>query len=161
MKEEFTFHGQREGEVVKIVVKNHPFILFVPGLKSIFFLLLGISTMLMISNEATGLVLVVCIAVAMGIFARAYYDFSQSVLIITDQRLINVGQEGFWKRDITETSLDKIQDVSSHTNGMSRVMLKYGDLIIRTAGATQGGEIKVKSIPNPYEVQQRIAKLNG
>lgn len=161
MKEEFTFHGQREGETVKMVVKNHPFILFFPGLKAILFLLLGISTIIFISNEATGLVLLVCVIVAMGIFSRAYYDFSQSVLIVTNQRLISVGQEGFWRRNITETNLDKIQDIASQTNGLFRVMLKYGDLIVRTAGVTQGGEIIVKNIPDPYEVQQRIAKLNG
>lgn len=160
MHEEFTFNGQRENEIVKLVVKNHPFVLFWPGLKSIFFLALGIASMVMLSNEATGLVLIICIAIAMGIFARSFYDYSQSVFIVTTQRLINVSQDGFWKREITETALDKIQDVSSRTNGMTRVMFKYGDLMVRTAGATQGGEIIVKNIPNPYEVQQKIAKLH-
>lgn len=46
MSKEFSFHGQRAGEEVTSVVKNHPIILFFPGLKTIIVLLLGISAML-------------------------------------------------------------------------------------------------------------------
>lgn len=159
MHDKFSFNGQRENEEVSYIVRNHPFVLFFPGLKTILFLVLGIATVMFISNQASGLVLVVCLAISLGIFARAYYDFSQSVLIITNQRLISVSQKGFWKRKITETELNKIQDVASNTDGFFRIMLKYGDLVVRTAGATQGGEIIVKDIGNPYEVQQKIAKL--
>jgi hypothetical protein len=40
-------------------------------------------------------------------------------------------------------------------------MLKYGDLIIRTAGAREGGDIVVENISNPYLVQQKIAAVIG
>lgn len=159
MNKEFTFNGQRPSEKVLLVVKNHPFVLFFPGLKTILALLIGISAIIFWSSEYAGLVLLVCVLVAFAIFFRAFYDYSQSVFVVTNQRIINVDQYGFWKRKITETELDKIQDASSETSGILRTMIKFGDLIIRTAGVSQGSEIVVKNIANPYEVQQEIAKI--
>lgn len=159
MNSNFTFNGQRDGEKVVFIVKNHPFVLFFPGLKAILALLIGIAAMLFWSSGYSGLILLVCVLVAFSIFFRAFYDYSQSVFVITNQRIINVDQNGFWKRKITETDLDKIQDASSETSGILRTMIKFGDLIIRTAGVSQGSEIVVKNIANPYEVQQEIAKI--
>lgn len=159
MSKEFSFHGQRAGEKVTSVIKNHPIILFLPGLKTILVLLLGISAMLFWSSSYSGLFLLICTVISFAIFFRAFYDYNQSMLVITNQRVINVGQNGFWKRKITETDFEKIQDVASETSGIWRTMFKYGNLIIRTAGASQGTEIVVENIANPYEVQQEIAKI--
>ena len=159
MSKEFSFHGQRAGEKVTSVIKNHPIILFLPGLKTILVLLLGISAMLFWSSSYSGLFLLICTVISFAIFFRAFYDYTQSMLVITNQRVINVGQNGFWKRKITETDFEKIQDVASETSGIWRTMFKYGNLIIRTAGASQGTEIVVENIANPYEVQQEIAKI--
>lgn len=141
------------------VVKNHPFILFWPGLKAVFFILLGVATLIYIPGQLSGIVLVICAIIALGIMARVIYDYSQSMLLITSQRVLYVDQKGFFARKITETDLNKIQDVSSQTKGLFKVMLKFGDLVIRTAGASKGEEIVVKNIPNPYEYQQIIAKI--
>ena len=141
------------------MIKNHPIILFLPGLKTILVLLLGISAMLFWSSSYSGLFLLICTVISFAIFFRAFYDYNQSMLVITNQRVINVGQNGFWKRKITETDFEKIQDVASETSGIWRTMFKYGNLIIRTAGASQGTEIVVENIANPYEVQQEIAKI--
>lgn len=159
MSKEFSFNGQRHGERVALVVKNHPIILFWPGLKTIIILILGISVMLFWSSGYSGMLLLICALVAFAIFFRAFYDYSQSVFVLTNQRIINVRQRGFWRRKITETDLEKIQDVASETSGIWRTMFKFGDLIIRTAGVSQGSEIMVKNIANPYEVQQEIAKI--
>jgi len=159
---EFSFNGQRKDEKVMEVVKNHPFVLFWPGLQTVIAWAIGAAIMIFFTeSQIAGVLLLVAIVIGIGMFGRAYYNFSQSVLLITNQRLLNVHQEGFWKRKITETELDKIQDVSSETKGLFKIMLKFGDLVVRTAGATAGTEILVNNIPNPYEVQQRIAKMRS
>lgn len=88
--------------------------------------------------------------------SRSFYNFFQSVFIVTDQRLIYVNQLGFLTRKITETEIDKIQDVSSHIFGLMKMIFHFGNLIVRTAGASKGEEIVVKNIPDPYEVQKQI-----
>jgi len=157
---EFSFNGQRENEKVVEVVKNHSFVLFWPGLQAVFACAIGAGIMIFFSgSQISGVLLLIFIVIGIGIIGRAYYNYAQSVLIATNQRLLYVHQDGFWKRTITETDLNKIQDVSSETKGFLKSMLKFGNLIIRTAGATAGTEIIVNDIPNPYEVQQRIAKM--
>jgi len=155
----FQFHGQRENEEVVSAIKNHPFVLLWPGLKSLFFLALGIASFLIIGNQIGGVVLVLMIIVAFGIIFRATYCYIQSVFVLTNQRIINVTQDGMLKRGITETEISKIQDVSSKTAGFFKMLFKFGDLIVRTAGAGIGGEIKVRNIAHPYEVQQKIASM--
>lgn len=158
-EDDFTFNGQRKGEKVLRVVRNHPIILTLPIIKTLFFLALGILTLIQWPGEYSGLVLIVCVLAACGVFSRSYYDYSQSVFLITNDRVINVDQEGFWARKITETDLDKIQSATSQTSGIWRVMFKFGNLIIHTAGTSREEEIVVKNIPNPYEVQQSIGKI--
>lgn len=157
MEKDFTFNGQRPGERVVAVVRNHPFVLFWPGIKTILYWTVAIAVVLTWSNEYAGLTAFIFFIVGIGLFSRAYFTTSQSVLLLTSQRVVSIAQTGFWIRRITETELKNIQDVSSETTGMFRTMLKFGNLIIRTSGAAQGSEIVIKNIPNPYEVQQLIA----
>jgi uncharacterized membrane protein YdbT with pleckstrin-like domain len=155
-KAEFSFNGQRAGEKVLHIVKNHPFVLFWPGLKAVFFLAAAVADFLLWSNQFSGPLALILTVVAFGMFFRSYYDYSQSTFVITNLRVIYVDQNGFWKRKIIEAERSRIQDISSNTAGIFRTMLKFGDLIIRTAGTSEGSEIVVKNIPNPYNIQQKI-----
>lgn len=156
---EFTFDGQRADESVEEVVKNHPFILFWPGFKSVVLLAIPVAV-LMFFGATTFFTLAtfVVVLVVFSIFGRAWYEFSASVFIITNQRIMYLDQVGFLKRRIIETNLDKIQDVASKTDGMIRTSLDFGDIVIRTAGASAGSEIVIKNIAHPYQVQQAISK---
>ncbi len=156
---EFTFDGQRADESVEEVVKNHPYILLIPGLKSV--VALAIPIAVLIFAGATTLFTITFFAallIVFAIFGKAYYEYATSVLIITNQRIIYLDQSGFLRRKIIETNLDKVQNVTSDTSGMVKTSLDFGDLIIRTAGANAGGEIVIKNIPQPYQVQQAISK---
>lgn len=154
---EYSFNGQREGEKVKLLRRNHPFILVWPSIQALFFFALGILSFIQLGARPTsGLVLVICVLIGMSLASRSFYNFFQSVFIVTDQRLIYVDQLGFLTRKITETEIEKVQDVSSQISGLSRMIFHYGNLVIRTAGASKGDEIIVKNIPDPYEIQKQI-----
>lgn len=156
---EFTFDGQRADESVEEVVKNHPYILFMPGLKSIFVLAIPIAVLIFLGASTTfTFVAFLSVLVAFFIFGKSYYEYSASSLIITNFRVLYLDQKGFFCRKIIETNLEKIQDVSSNTKGMLKTTLDFGDLVIRTAGAGAGSEIVVKNIPSPYQIQQTISK---
>jgi uncharacterized membrane protein YdbT with pleckstrin-like domain len=123
---------------------------------------MGVAAFLWLSEdlgEYAGMIALVCVIVAFGIFFEKYYNYAQGMLIITSQRVLNVEQKGFFKRRIIETDVNKIQDVSSNVSGVMRIFLKFGDLVIRTAGGSQGSEIIIKNIPHPYDVQQIIANI--
>ncbi len=159
MSKEFSFNGQRPDETVEEIIKNHPFVLFWPGIKAILLLAIPAATLIFFgASLGFTLTTLVCVPLALGVFSRAYYVYSASVLLITSERVLYMAQTNFFKKKIIETNLDKIQDVSSDMSGMIKTALGFGDLIIRTAGASKGSEIIIENIPNPYQAQQDITK---
>jgi len=159
MSKEFTFNGQRPDEAVEEIIKNHPFVLFLPGLKAILLLAIPTATLIFFGASLVfTLTTLICVPLALGVFSRAYYIYSVSVLLITNQRVLHLDQRNFFKKRIVETNLDKIQDVSSDMEGPIKTALGFGNLEIRTAGASSGTEIIIKNIPNPYQAQQEITK---
>lgn len=156
---EFTFDGQRAGESVEEAIKSHPIVLLWPGLKVVFLLAIPVAVLIFWgASTLFAITAFLALLVSFAIFGRAYYEYAASVLIITSQRVLYLDQTGFFRRKITETNLDKIQDVTSKTDGMMRTSLDYGDVTVRTAGANAGSEIIVKNIAHPYQVQQAISK---
>ncbi len=156
---DFTFHGQRKGEVVEMIVRNHPFILLWPGLKCVFAISGGVALIIFWPTINGTLFGLICFLVAILFVARRIYNYTQSVFVVTNHRIINVEQHGYLHRKILETELHQIQDISSQSDGISRLIFKYGNLMIRTAGVSTGSEIVVKDIPNPYDVQQKITAI--
>ena len=155
----YTFNGQRPEEGVEEIVKNHPLVLFWPLIKVVVLVAIPIAVLIFWgASTAFSITAFVCVILAIAVFSKAFYVFTSSMLIVTTQRIIYLDQQNFFKRKIIETNLDKIQDVTSDTQGMIKTMFDFGDVIIRTAGASAGSEIIVKNIASPYDVQQAITK---
>lgn len=155
----FIFNGQRPNESVEQVVKNHWYVLLWPTVKTVVALVIPIIAFIYLgANIYFSIITAICVIFAFATFSTAYYLYASSVFIITSERIIYLYQKTVLKRKVIETNLEKIQDVTSDTEGLMKNALDFGDLIIRTAGAGQGGEIVVKNIPSPYTIQQEITK---
>lgn len=77
-----------------------------------------------------------------------------NVAVITNQHIIDIEQKSLWHREISTLNLDKIQDISSRTDGFVASLLAYGDLEIQTAGSITN--FIVKGVQQPDLVRQRI-----
>ena len=88
---------------------------------------------------------------------KVYYEYSNNVFIITSLRIIDIDQEGFFSRTVSETNYEKIQDVSLRYKGISQTLFKFGDIIIQTAG--QVANIELQDVKYPERVQQTIIEL--
>lgn len=162
MSLDYTFKGQRTDETVEEVVKNHPFVLFWPGVKAIILLAIPVGVFFFSgASSYFALATVVFVLAAFAVFSKPYYEFAASVLILTNQRIMYLKQLGFFGRKIIETELRNIVDISSDTSGPIRMSLGFGDLIIRTAGASTGTEIIVRNISDPFDIQQEVTKRIG
>ncbi len=159
MKQEHSFNGQRPGEKVLEVIMSHPYVLYPPALRSAVVIALAIGSMMFLPSW--NIVAMIIITVAVIYLFRAIYCYKETILIITDERLFIVQQRGFFRRKITEIDLYKILDMTSETKGFARTLLKYGDLVVRTAGSRDEGGLIIPNIPDPYSVEQRIANLEG
>lgn len=85
-----------------------------------------------------------------------YYD----IYIITEDEIVDVGQEGFFGRKIAQLSLLRVQDVTSNIKGFLPTLLGYGDVLVETAGE-QSQNFLLKAVPNPQEVSSKIMELHN
>ena len=90
-------------------------------------------------------------------FFFSFIDYYLDVWIITNERIIDVQQKGFFSRVIAEQRLYRIQDVASEVHGFFPTVLKYGEVHIQTAGARQ--RFLFHQIPHPENIRNTIIKL--
>lgn len=99
---------------------------------------------------AGGLVFVV----GLVIFVRTLFLWYHNVFVVTTDRIIDIEQRGFFERVVSQSSFEKVQDVSLHTHGAWQTIFRYGDVNIKTAWGSVG--LCVPAIFRPAKVQQLI-----
>lgn len=96
----------------------------------------------------------------MLIWYSLFYSLTMYTLdtwIVTNMRIINSVQHGFFNRSISELSLDKIQDVSISVDGAIATMLNFGNIKVQTAGSER--HFIFEDTPRPQEVKDTIMQL--
>lgn len=78
------------------------------------------------------------------------------VVIVTNLHIFDIEQIGLWNREISTLSLEKIQDISSRTEGLIANLLDYGQLEIQTAGSISN--FIVKNIQRPDLLREKITE---
>lgn len=80
-----------------------------------------------------------------------------NVYILTDERLIDINFPTLLYRSISQTKIDKIQNVSVKTSGYVRSLFNFGDVQVQSAEAIP--QIVFEAVPNPEWVSQIINDL--
>jgi len=165
---EIRFPGQHDDEQVVLFLRRHWFIFFVHILSVIgaaagmitlylFFTLLSKDFAkseyfgLLLFFESLGTLFI------WNLFFILWLDFYLDAWIVTNERIINIDQKGFFNREISELKLTKIQDVTSEIVGVIPTILGYGDIYVQTAAEVE--RFKFSQIPNPNEVKNIIVQL--
>ena len=104
--------------------------------------------------------------VAIAYYALLLYAVMYSITmylldiwIVTDHRVIDSEQHGFFRRTTAEINLAKIQDISVSITGVIPTFLDFGDLEIQSAGASE--KFFFKQIPNPNSVRDSIMEAHN
>ena len=90
-------------------------------------------------------------------FFFSFIDYYLDVWIVTNERIIDIQQHGFFSRVIAEHKLFRVQDVTSEVHGLFPTMLGYGNVFVQTAGAQQ--RFVFREVPNPNDVRNLVIKL--
>lgn len=105
------------------------------------------------------------------LFASAYYlfiwlfffyhwiDYYLDIWVVTDQRIVNVAQNGLFSRTISELNIVQVQDVTSSVKGSAATFLNYGDVFIQTAA--EKPRFVFEQVPNPRQVAIEIVQLHN
>ncbi len=91
-------------------------------------------------------------------FFHNWVDYYLDIWIVTNERLLNIEQEGLFSRVISETNISKVQDVTSEVRGKLQTFLDFGNVHIQSAGEQK--RFVFEEVPHPREVAQEIIRLH-
>jgi uncharacterized membrane protein YdbT with pleckstrin-like domain len=105
------------------------------------------------SNMLLFAAMVFSIALIFFILFIATYVYRQSKLIVTDQNLIQILQNGLFSRKISRLSVSNVEDVSADQHGILQTLFIYGTLTVETAGEMKNFVFPYCPNPNKYADQ--------
>lgn len=87
------------------------------------------------------------------LFTNYYLD----VLLVTDKRVFDIEQYGFFRRRSGAFRIDRIQNVSVEVKGIIQTFLNFGTIRLETAGEHE--DFVAPYISDPYQVKRFISEL--
>ncbi len=148
----------KEGESVLRIVRHYG-ITYVPKGAVAFFLIAAPFFFLipLVSLRTYGLIaFAVSVTVGMLLGARLMYEWYWNTFIITTRRVIDIDQKGFFSRTVSEAPYEKVQDVSFTIAGVFGTLLRYGTVVIQTAGAQIN--LELTRVRNPKDTHHLITE---
>jgi uncharacterized membrane protein YdbT with pleckstrin-like domain len=105
------------------------------------------------SNMLLFAAMVFSIALIFFILFIATYVYRQSKLIVTDQNLIQILQNGLFSRKVSRLSVSNVEDVSADQHGFLQTLFIYGTLTVETEGEMKNFVFPYCPNPNKYADQ--------
>lgn len=156
--DELTFDGENPNEHVLFVLHRHPWVLLRTGFWVVgLLLILTLLFRLFGASQVTSIALFVLLPVMLYIAFRSWFLWTNSVYVLTNDRLLAVHQQGWFSRNVKEVALEMIMTVSHDVRGPIATMFNFGEINIQASGASEK-DMTLEFIYDPYEVQQRITK---
>lgn len=83
-----------------------------------------------------------------------FTDFYLDKWIITNKRIIDIEQIGFFARETSSIRFNYIQDISAKSKGLFETIFRFGTLTVQSAGTVQ--EFELTLAPNPVAQKEFI-----
>ncbi|MFH1840555.1 MAG: PH domain-containing protein [Candidatus Shapirobacteria bacterium] len=156
------FDTQDKKENVVLLLRQHPIVILPWLLFTLLLLFVPVFAPLFFTGEILPFSYRLIAVIFWYFFVFAYFfehslRWYYNVLIVTDQRLIDVDFPSLLYREMTEARLDHVEEVSSRKGGYLRSLFDFGDVLVQTAGAIP--EIEIKDVPDPEYVTKIIYDL--
>jgi uncharacterized membrane protein YdbT with pleckstrin-like domain len=153
------FPGQHEGERVVLVFRQHPVVLRKPLIFGLLAIVVSILPLDVIYNGPLYSSLVKLPALVIGLVILYWFyhwvGWYYSVYIVTDQRLIDIRQKGFFNRRVSEVGFEKVQSINYHVKGFQAAILKFGDITVQT----YTGDWVLQSVHHPEDVHTKMLEV--
>lgn len=143
----------RIDEKIVMVLHHHPIGFAKQIIVAVFLILLSFFLMYPLFNYLDQLGMALFIALlATGIFygGREFFIWYYNVFIITNQRIIDIDQRGFFEKIVSEVPYENIIDISYYVKGFWQTVLKLGTVKIKAGGV----DLILKNIKEVIRVNQ-------
>lgn len=147
------FEGQRPDEEVLFVFRRH-----IIAMRKGFYMLLipfavtAIPPLVWQDNLMLFLLPLGGLALGLLLFSYQFILWYFTVYIVTNQRLRQVTQKGFFGTSVVELRLSKIQNISYTVPGLSGEIFQYGTLIVQTFV----GDLVIHKVEHPSRVYNKL-----
>ena len=147
------FEGQRDGEQLLFVFRRHPiamrkgYYLFV-----IPFALLSLPFLIWPDNLGMLILPLTGFVIGLLLFSYHFVMWYFTIYIVTDQRIRQVTQKGFFGKDVVELRLSKIQNISYNIPGFTGEVLGFGTIVIQT----YVGDLIIHKVEHPDRIYNKL-----
>ncbi len=147
------FNGQREGEEVLFVFRRH-----IIAMRKGFYMLLvpfaisAIPPLIWQNNLELFLLPLAGLLIGLILFGYHFLMWRFTYYIVTDQRIRQVTQTGFFGTDVVELSLSKIQNISYNVPGFFGEVFHFGTLVVQTFV----GDLVVRNVEHPEKIYNML-----
>ncbi len=147
------FEGQRPGEEVVFIFRRH-----IIAMRKGFYLLLipfalsALPVLIWQTNIELLLSPIIGFSVGLLLFFYHWMMWYFTVYIVTNQRLRQVTQRGFFGKDVVELRLSKIQNISYNIPGFSGEVFGFGTMVIQTFV----GDLVIRYVEHPDKTYNKL-----
>jgi uncharacterized membrane protein YdbT with pleckstrin-like domain len=147
------FDGQRDGEELLFVFRRHPV-----AMRKGFYLLLiplavlSIPPLIWQTNLVLFLLPLAGLVIGLMFFSYHFIMWYFTVYIVTDQRIRQITQRGFFGKDVVELRLSKIQNISYNVPGFSGEIFGFGTVVIQTFV----GDLVINKVEHPDQIYNKL-----
>ena len=147
------FDGQRDDEEVEMVFRRH-----VIALRKGFYMLLipfALSSIpALIFSQYLWLFGLALAGFGLGVVLFFYYwlGWYYTYFIITNQRMRQVSQSGFFGRSVVDLGLNKIQNISYNIPGFTGEVFGFGTIVIQT----YVGDLVIDRVHHPEKIYNKL-----
>ena len=92
-----------------------------------------------------------------GFAFQCFINWFFNVYVITTKKILDFDFRGLIYKNISETTLDNVEDVTSNVKGTLGVVFNIGNVLIQTAGEAQ--EFEFSQVSDPAKIRDIIADL--
>jgi len=157
-----TFPGLLADEIAVLIVRRHWWTL-AQRIGLIVGLMIAAGLAVFVLQISMGLVLLDMLIFLFLLAALVWFviDWSNDYFIVTNRRVMHVEKTLFFFEEITEATLDKIQNVSIVTPGLLNRLFDFHDLMVQTAATGPLSAIRFTYIPHARQVRDVIFEQKG
>lgn len=90
------------------------------------------------------------------VFWQFWTTYYMDIWVVTNRRIIDIDYQRLFDRNIAILQLDRVQDVTTHVQGILGTLFKYGKVVVQTAGSDK--EFVIDQIANPEALRDAISR---
>lgn len=150
------FEGQHDDEEVKFIFRRHPvairkafYLLLIP------FLICSLPVLFWPDNINLLWLAFGGLGVGIVLFFYHWIGWYFSIFIVTNLRLRQVTQKGFFNKSVIDVGVSKIQNISYNVPGFSASVLGYGTVVVQT----YVGDLVLDRVQHPGKIYNELQKV--